>query len=334
MKFKIRFADQIVGFFIVLSLASIVFVIVMLGKSQRWFSHDISFHTILPTAGGLSKNMAVQYRGFTIGNIKDFYLTDKDDVEVIFSIYEEYITRIKQGSMVEMMISPVGLGNQFLFHAGSGDVLPENALVPVAGSAEANELIRQGLAVDPRHDDSISLIMNRANSILDELNRTIVLVNEALGSPGTDATELGKILRSARKMMQGAEGLPVTADKTIGDISAELKPILANLQAITNELNKPNNLLYSVLDTDKDVYVNLVKSLNSISGILDNLDKTMAFVPGQLPQLAGLLLQLRSAMKSAEDVMIALANNPLLRGGIPKQIETQSGGTSPRDLRF
>ena len=333
MKFKIRFADQIVGFFIVLSLVSIVFVIVMLGKSQRWFSKDASFHTILPTAGGLSKNMAVQYRGFTIGNIKDFYLTNNDDVEVVFSIYEEYKNRIKQGSMVEMMISPVGLGNQFLFHAGSGNVLAENALVPVVGSAQANELIRQGLAVDPRHDDSISLIMNRASSVLDELNKTIVQVNEALGA-GTDATELGKVVLSARKIIQGAEGLPRTADKTISDINAELKPILANINAISAELSDPNNLLFSVLDTDKDVYANLVKSLNSISGILDNLDKTMAFVPGQLPQVAGLLLQLRTAVKSAEDVMVALANNPLLRGGIPQQVETQGSGTSPRDLRF
>ena len=123
MKFKIRFADQIVGFFIVLSLVSLAFVIVMLGKSQRWFVKDVSFSTILQSAGGLSKNMAVQYRGFTIGNIKNFYLNDNDEVEVIFSIYKEYKDKVKKGSIVEMMISPVGLGNQFLFHAGRGDPL-------------------------------------------------------------------------------------------------------------------------------------------------------------------------------------------------------------------
>jgi len=200
MKFKIRFADQIVGFFVVLSLVSLAFVIIMLGKSQRWFAKDVSFHTILPSAGGLSKNMAVQYRGFTIGNTKDYYLTDSDEVEVIFSIHEEYRDRVKRGSMVEMMISPVGLGNQFLFHAGRGDMLEEGSFIPEVGSAQATELMRQGFAVDPRHDDSISLLMNRVSSVMDELSKTLVQLNEALG-PGSDTTEIGNIIGSVQKTM-------------------------------------------------------------------------------------------------------------------------------------
>ena len=340
MKIKIRFADQIVGFFIVLSLVSLVFVIVMLGRSQRWFAKDISYMTVLPSAGGLSKNMAVQYRGFSIGNVKDFYLNDADEVEVIFTIHEEYSDRVKQGSLVEMMISPVGLGNQFLFHAGRGDALTEGSFIPVVGSAQAMELIRQGLAVEPRRDDSISLIMNRASSVLDELNQTLAQVNDAIGT-GTDETELGKIVGSVQKILAGAENLPETANnavdaamKTIEDLQADLKPILANIADITTELNDPSGLLYTVLDTDKDVYVNLVKSLNSISGILDNLDKSVAFIPGQLPQIAGLITELRVTLKTAEDVLVALTNNPLLRKGIPTKPDSQGSGTGPRDIRF
>ena len=333
MKFKIRFADQIVGFFVIMSLLSVTVVIVMLGRSQRWFGKDSSFYTVLPSAGGLSKNMAVQYRGFTIGNIKSFYLTENDDVEVIFSINEEYKDRVKQGSVVEMMISPVGLGNQFLFHTGKGEVLADGAFVPAAGSAQARELIRQGLAIEPQHDDSISLLMNRMSSILAQ-------IDEAFG-PGTDATEIGKVVRSIQKILSGAEDLPDTVDrtvatviKTIEDLQAELNPILANINALTSELNDPDGMLYTVLDTDKDVYTNLVSSLKSVSSILENLDKTTAFIPGQLPQLAGLITDLRVTMKSAEDVLIALTNNPLLRKGIPDRPESQSGGTSPRDIRF
>jgi phospholipid/cholesterol/gamma-HCH transport system substrate-binding protein len=340
MKFKIRFADQIVGFFIILSLLSLAFVIVMLGHSQRWFAKDASFHTILPSAGGLGKNMAVQYRGFTIGNVKDFYLTANDDVEVVFSIHEAYKDRAKEGSLVEMMISPVGLGNQFLFHAGMGMVLTEGALIPIVGSAEARELVRQGLAEVPRHDDSISLIMSRASTTLDGINQTLAQVNEALG-PGSETTEIGRIVGSIRKTLAGAESIPGTVDRTadeavrmINGIVAELNPILANINALTAELNDPDGLLYTVLDTDREVYTSLIKSLDSISGILDNLDRTTAFIPGQLPQIAGLLTDLRVTLKTAEDVLVALTNNPLLRKGIPQRIDSQPGGTTPRDIRF
>jgi len=333
MKFKIRYADQIVGFFIVLSIISLVFVVVMLGQSQRWFAKDVSFATILPSAGGLSKNMSILYRGFTIGNIKTFYLTDNDDVEVIFMIHEGYQDRVKQGSMVQMLISPVGLGNQFLFHSGRGEMLPEGSFIPVVGSAQARELIRQGLAVEPHQDDSISVLVSRVNSILGD-------VEEALGH-GSESTEIGKIINSLQKTLAGAESLPGTIDHTVNDLSmtvkkllAELDPILANITDLTNELNNPDGLIYTVLDTDKDVYQDLVKSLDSLSSILASLDQVAAFLPGQLPHLAGIILELRVTMKAAEDVLIALTNNPLLRGGIPKKLESQGGGTSPRNIRF
>ena len=337
MKFKIRFADQIVGFFIVLSLASLVFVVVMLGRSQRWFAKDINYFTVLPSAGGLSKNMAVQYRGFTIGNIKDFFLTENDNVKVLFTIQEEYKDRVKLGSMVEMMINPIGLGNQFLFHPGSGEELDEGSLIPAVGTATARELIRQGLALEPQKDDSISLLMNRASSALDGLDKFLVQLNDAIGPrPMSDGeeTEISEIVSSVRKITSGLEVVPGTVNRTIDEIRAEIVPVIADIGALTDKLNDPSNLLYTVLDTDQDVYQNLVKSLNSLSGILDGLDRTVAFVPSQLPQLAGLLMELRVTIKTAEEVLVALTNNPLLRKGVPTRPESQGGGTGPRDIRF
>ena len=328
MKFKIRFADKIVGFFIILSLASLMFVIVMLGRSQRWFAKDISFHTILPSAGGLGKNMPVQYRGFTIGNVKSFSLNDNDEVEVVFSIYEEYSDRVRMGSMVEMMISPIGLGTQFFFHTGRGLPLEEGAFIPVVGSAQARELIRQGLAGDIQHDDSITLLLNRASSVLDEVNTTLVLVNEAFGT-GTEETVMGNIAGSLQEIMTGAEGLPQDINQTLAaamemieKINEDLTPILANINAITAEF------------TDEELYNQLMSSLNSMAGIFDNLDRATAFIPAQLPQIAGLIMDLRVTMKTAEDVLVALANNPLLRRGVPGRPEGESVGTSPRDIRF
>ncbi len=174
MKFRIRFADKIVGFFIIMALASLVFVIVMLGRSQRWFAKDYSYRSSFPSAAGLSKNMAVLYKGFTIGNVQSFALAENDQVEVTFRIQDLYVDRVKEGSLVELMVSPIGLGNQFLFHAGKGEeLLVSGDFVPAVGSAEARSYIRQGLADEPRHDDSISLLLNRVSSVMDTVNRTL-----------------------------------------------------------------------------------------------------------------------------------------------------------------
>jgi phospholipid/cholesterol/gamma-HCH transport system substrate-binding protein len=347
MKFKIRFADQIVGVFIILALLSVVFVLIMLGRAQRWFAKDYAFNTIMASGTGLSKNMPVQYKGFTIGNVQSFHLTDADEVEVIFLIHDQYLDRVKKGSMVELMVSPVGLGNQFLFHAGKGaDLLTVGDYIPTVGSELARTYIRQGLADAPYHDDSITLLMSRASSIMDEVNKIAAMVEGAMR--GADDTVIGQIMGSVNKTMEGVETLPATVNETVAALITDLdalmamlddelgrvNPIIADVNALTTKLNEPDGLVYTLLDTDEALYTNLVSSLNSISSILANLDKTAAFIPGQLPQITGLIADLRVTMKTAEDVLTALTNNPLLRGGIPKRVETQSSGTSPRDIQF
>ena len=333
MKFKIRFADKIVGFFIVFSLAALFFVVAALGRSQRWFAKDLDFYTILPTAAGLSKNMPIQYRGFTIGFISNFHLADDDNVEVILVIHEEYVDRVRLGSMVEIMVSPVGLGNQFLFHSGRGDPMDEGSFLPIVGSPQARELIRQGLAVEPRHDDSITVLLGRANSILDDLGKISGHLETALGL-GSSETEIGRIVGSVQRTLTGAENIPLSVDQTINELRSEIRPLLANINAIIRQLNEPDGLLYTVLDTEQYVYTNLVSSLQSVSSILDNLDRVTAFIPGQLPQIAVLISELRTTISSAEDLMVSLANNPLLRGGIPDRLEAQSSTTNPRGIRF
>jgi phospholipid/cholesterol/gamma-HCH transport system substrate-binding protein len=328
MKFKIRFADQIVGFFIILSLLSLGFVIAMLGRSQRWFARDLAFTTTFYSASGLSKNMAVQYRGFTIGSVKDFFLNDDDNVDVIFIIHEEYTDRVREGSIVELMVSPIGLGNQFLFHAGRGDVLDEGSFVPAFGTAQARQLMRQGLAEEHQRDDSINLLMSRANSILEQVNRLLTLVNVALGR-GTDFTEIGQIVGSVRRTLTGVEVLPNEVNQLLRELRMELAPILANLNEITTALNNPDGLVHTVMDTEREVYTSLVSSLSALSGILTNLDRTTAFIPDQLPGLIG---ELRQILRNAEDVLIAVTNNPLLRGGVPERPEHRT--TGPRDIGF
>ncbi|MCL2373894.1 MAG: hypothetical protein FWC65_01455, partial [Treponema sp.] len=207
-----------------------------------------------------------------------------------------------------------------------GSELDEGSFVPVLGSAQARDLVLRGLAVEPQHDDSINLLMNRVSSTLD-------LMNEAFGI-GTDDTELGMLARSLRRTMAGAETLPQTLEETIAGIDEALSPILRNIDILTAELADPDGLFLTVMDIDGDVYANLSESLASISSILDSLDRAAAFVPAQLPQIAGLIVDLRGTMRAAEDVLVALTNNPLLRRGVPGRPESESGGANPRNIRF
>jgi phospholipid/cholesterol/gamma-HCH transport system substrate-binding protein len=333
MRFRIRYADQIVGLFILAAALALIFVIFMIGSRQRWFARDYLYKTYFDSAAGLSNNMAVLYKGFTIGNVKNFILTEDDQVEVTLSIYDTYAGRIREGSLVDLRISPIGLGNQFLLYPGLGNrPLEEGERIPSAHSPEGRELIRIGLALVPSYDDSITLLISRVNTLLDNLNRAVTRIDGALA--GEAESSLGRILGTTEEALAGISGFSGDLSGALDSVLADIRPVLSNLAVLTDTLAAPEGGLRTVLDPQGAVIGGLESSLQALSGTLVNLEKTSAFLPAQLPQVAALLSELRETLKTAEDVLISLTNNPLLRKGIPERAENQSGGTSLRDISF
>jgi phospholipid/cholesterol/gamma-HCH transport system substrate-binding protein len=322
MKFSIRFADQIVGVLVILALAILVFVIFMLGKSQRWFTRDLQYTTYFNSASGLSNNMAIQYKGFTIGHVKKFELTEKDTVEVTLSIFEEHSQRVKEGSLVEVSVSPIGLGNSFIFYPGKGNnLIPEGMEIPEKNSDTAKLIIAAGMVEIPEASDGISSIINNVNSILETIK---VSLN---GSEETGEPNLEQIISNVKDTTAGLTALAQT-------LSDQISPILGNLQTVTDQISDPSGTVMSVLGSDGSLSTSLTSAIDSLASIIDNLDKTSAFIPAQLPQVGVLISDLNGALRTAQGVLTSIANNPLLKGGIPEYKETGPGAASPRDMEF
>ena len=324
MKLAIRFADKIIGVLVILALGILVFVIVMLGSSQRWFARDARYKTYFSSASGISPNMPVLYKGFTIGRVKTIQLSEDDEVEVVFTVFDNYSDRVKQGSLVEMLSSP--LGNQFLFFPGKGnDLIPAGGAIPTANSDAGKQLIALGLSEKPDGEDSIANIINSVNTLLTELTEAI---------EGSDKTSLGRSLGSLETTITGLSGVPDGIFQTLDFITSQLQPIFTQLDEVTAALSKPDGTVMAVLDAQGPVYQDLVKTLDGVTGTVQSLEKTIAFVPSQLPQLGAIISDVNVMLKTVQDLLISLTNNPILKGGIPERKETQAGGTRPRDIEF
>jgi phospholipid/cholesterol/gamma-HCH transport system substrate-binding protein len=329
MKFSIRFADKIVGTLVILALAMLIVVIFMLGKSQRWFAKDFQYKSYFNSAKGLSMNMAVQYKGFTIGNVKKIRLADDDTVEVHFTIFEEHNHRVREGSVVELQVSPIGLGNSFIFFPGRGKkIIDEGSVIPEISSSQAAWFIKTGLADTPANEDSIGNIINQVTILIETVNQS-----------------LGKVLGDAELALGGASDIiqnlssqlnPILAnvETLTGDLSSQVSPILTNVGTFTDQLSAPSGTAMTILDNNGPVFTSITEALNSITGIMGNLEKVIEFVPAQLPQVAILLSDLQSALAEAEKLIIALNNNPLLKGGVPEVKESGPGAATPRNLDF
>ncbi|MDR0561182.1 MAG: MlaD family protein [Spirochaetaceae bacterium] len=337
MKFRIRFADQIVGVFLVAAVLALLGIIVMLGKTQRWFAKDYYYKTYFDSAAGLSLNMAVQYKGLAVGKVTSVKLTPDERIEVGFSIQEAYNNRVKRGSMVDLSVSPIGLGNQFRFYSGLGEALQEGEFIPAVNSPEGKTLIQSGLARLPAQEGDIAVLLAQVHTLLTDVEAAL---------KGTDQTSLGRTLlgvegtiASLDNAMKGAEDVPLgrtllgVEDKVekIGPILADVNRITGDITKVTEQLNAPDGTVANLLNGDGPVYTNLESMLVSLSGILRDIDKTTDPLPANV---AVILADVRQALKTAEDVLTGLANNPLLKGGIPAKVQAQSGGTNLRDISF
>jgi phospholipid/cholesterol/gamma-HCH transport system substrate-binding protein len=277
--------------------------------------------------------MVVQYKGFPIGHVKSFGLTGDDRVEVVFTIFDTYVSRVTEGSLVEVLVSPIGLGNQFMFYPGIGtEQVVEGSVIPALNSREGKMLLAKGLAVMPNHDEGLNYIMTQVNTVLETVQNVLSELNEAFD--GNDRTSLGRIVGNAENALGGILPFIEDLDTQIKSVLAQLTPILANVDGLLDKVNAPDGTVSKILDSDSDVYTNLVSSLKSVSGTLQNLEKTTDFIPEQLPQVAALISEIRVTIGTVEDVLVSLTNNPLLKNGIPERVETKAGGVSPRDISF
>jgi phospholipid/cholesterol/gamma-HCH transport system substrate-binding protein len=333
MKLMIRFADQIVGALIVIAVGILVFVVFMLGSSQRWFIRDNDYLTYFSSASGLSQNMPVLYKGFTIGRVKSIkFNMDDDKVDVQFSIFKEYTDKVKEGSRIELVSSPISAlgGNQFLFYPGRGlekEPLPPGTVIHPVNSPEAWSLPDRDLTSVPPRDDGIGNIINQVSVTLGKLN-------EALGE-GED-NKIKVIVDSIEASITEIQGLigNLSGSLDIESLMAEIKPLIANFRKLSDKVGEDDNSIMTFLNSDGDIYNNLVKTVEAASGSLQQLEGTMGDIHSQTPQLAASLSRLLGALRSVNQVLESVKNNPLLKGGIPKQTETRVGGSGARDMEF
>ena len=336
MKFSMRYADQIVGILVILALAILVFVIFMLGKNQRWFVHDPEYYTYFNSASGISTNMEIKYRGLTIGHVKEISLDKetKNRVEVKFSILKDYEERIKEGSLVEVSVSPINLGNSFIFYFGKGvKQIPEGEVIPERYSDEGKQFEASGMVEIPESGEGIVNLVNQL-TVLKDLDLLIKTINTSLSGisslSGTEEAEeltLGQIINNLKETSDGLKGLSQK-------LSDQISPIIDKLERVTNEVSDPSGTVMTVLGSEGSLGTSITDALKSLAGVIENLENVSEFIPDQLPQIGVLINEVNGALRTAQGVLTSIENNPLLKGGIPERRETGPGAVSPRNLEF
>ncbi|HHU37272.1 MAG TPA: MCE family protein [Treponema sp.] len=319
MKFKIRYADQIVGILAISAILALVLTIFLLGSRQRWFARDYNFTTNFESASGMSVGMPLQYKGFTIGKIKKLTLNETNSVDVLFYIFDSFYNRAREGSVVELLVNPIGLGNQFLLHPGIGEtLLEEGSCIPRLDSPEGISYVAMGRVIIPRKDDTIANIISQINPFLCTLNQTLVLINEAFDGTGT-----GPLAQT----LDNAAGIT-------GELYTSLDSILSDISSLTQAISDPTGLVPKLIDPDGTLFQSIGNSLQAVEGTLNNIEGASEIMRLKFPQIARLIDDIRIAVLQGQDVLEGLTNNPLLKGGISDRGKMDPAASNSQVIEF
>ena len=337
MKFKIKYADQIVGALSIIAIAALILITFLIASTQKWFVKKHNFYTKVSSANSISEGMSLQYKGFGIGKVKKITLGDDDNVVVHFYVLDEYIDRVTQGSIVELSVSPIGLGSSFILYPGhSVFVIADDTYIPEKSSAEARENIKNGYVVIPEQNDTLNTIISSATSLVNHIDELVQQINQVIA--GNESMPLAKtinevnaILRKVSALLSGDESVPAAA--IINDLNTTIESLNSILSDVGNLTSDPQGLVPKLLETEESkgtfdkLYAALDTTIQDLNGISGSLDSEM-------PQVSILMAQVQTLLKQIQDVMTGLKNNPLLKNGVPERSEQQSATPKLREEAF
>lgn len=351
MKFRIKYAQQVVGVFVLIAAVALIAVVVSMGANQRWFAKNYEYYSIFPTAEGISSGMPIRYKGFEIGRITNIGLTEEDTVRVDFYIQDTYHEKVVENSILQLQTSPIGLGGGMVFRLGreETDPLPEGTMIPSFSSEEGQAIVEADLVIMPANSDSISRIIDQVEPVLQNVNTLLVSVDETLthvnsALEGNEDEPLGLTLAQVNQLLAEVETTLIQTRRESQELLASINVITGNLENTTAALQDPTGLIPMLLDADGSIatflddnnrlYNQVEAMLISINASLDEVNEFSGFINGTQPQIAGLLEESRSAITSGQDVLEGLSNNPLIRGGITEEVSQPTTFQSYRDAQF
>lgn len=336
-KFTLRHSDKLVGIFVLAGTLFLVGSLAFVGINKRWFKSDLQYRSQFITAKGLNPGLELELHGFAIGRIKSLHLQNDNHVEVVLTIFNEYADRIVENSVIHLAVSPLGFGSSLVLYPGTepGATLPAGSSIPSTDLALGRRLVAEGLVQRPKRGDEVSglleslpPLMGQVEEFVGSLNRLTSRMDQRL--MGTENHPSEGLLGTVGGTLDGVDSTTRQFGQVavrLDSMTIQLNLMLKSMAVFTSHLENPQGLVPTLLGEEGSVgqlfhdNAELYNRLNDITGELHALS---LFLNSSTPEIAVLLEEATEAMAESEKVMEGLKNNPLLRGGITQETESNS----------
>ena len=248
------------------------------------------YYTEVESIDGLLQAAPVTVNGFQVGQVREIkYDYAKNKITIMLAFEPDM--KVREGSNLNMVSGLLG-GTSMVLNLGSGPVMESGSFIPTTDVPGLMDNVKENVV--PMVTDmlpTVDSIMNNVNSLTGNpalaaaLTRLDAITREFQVSALQLNLLMNNLNRSVPGVMNNVNGITGELTGTAGnltELSASLKQMpldstinalnatLANLQALSEQLNDKNSSLGKVIN-DRELYDNANHAIASLDSLLTDI---------------------------------------------------------------
>ncbi|MFA6597168.1 MAG: MlaD family protein [Ignavibacteriaceae bacterium] len=335
MKFKLRYSERIVGAFIIVAIIIVAASTGYLIMNKKVFEKKFSFRAKFSDAVGLSSSTPVYFKGFKIGVISQFELTEDNYIIADLNVYEEYRKKIVKNSALFKSVNPVTSTSTIEFLQGPDNLseLAEGSMIPGIDIPEGETLLANNM-VQKTGDPLNAIIYNLAafsENINKDNNVDKGAIFRALVNMADVAESMKKISTTLNVDLENISQPDKLGKRPLSSLVLNAASITDSLRIMTGMVNhslkqldtvlsvygKPEGLAVKLIDPDKKLIIEPIsKTITNINEILPKLVTFSEFLVTQQGQFDAILKRIEETLEEVQVTFEAINGSPFI--GRPK----------------
>ncbi len=293
------------------------------------------------------------FKGYNIGRVKEFTLTDSNKVDAQIIIYDGYQDKITEGSVFSKSGNPFTGASSIEFYEGPdiSKKVPVGSFLPSLDSPEG-KLLMAGKDYMRTSEIMFSLLSN-LNTLLESMNRTdsmkdgvlyTLLINGARASQ--DLTEtvaklnglfdqlIVSVANNQSSLNQTLSGV-IKVSNNLSEVSQKLVTTLSGADSLIYAYKKPEGLIRNMIDPGGgQIFTPAEKLIKGLDSLTNEFSGVGHYINSQSAEISLVLDNINTTLLELRKTLQGLNNSPLLRYGIDPVKDTEKTGQKIRQTEI
>ena len=319
MKLKFKYTERFVITFLVVAMLIMISGLTFVIINKKYFESKAHFKAKLADANGLGLSTPIYFKGFKIGTITDFRLTDENFIEADLEIYKEYRNKIVNNSALWKGLNPVTNASTLEFLQGNEAkfLLPEGSVIPAVDVPEGIKLLAENKV--KKAGDPLSTLLANLQSFTENLTA------DSVQNKGAFFRTLNNLSIASEDMKQISEKVNALAGSLLKDknpddgtlfrllnnaadlsedfksTSQMLKQTLRRADTLLIAFKNPDSLGVRMIDPTGEKIINpLRQTIAGFNSLIPQLDNFTQYMNSRTSDLSIILDDLKTMLRQAQ----------------------------------